>query len=131
MQRPIALLILLLLAACRLAPAPSASDMGTLEVEALAGPVCPVETDPPDPDCAPRPVPDALVLVQPADGRDIVVAQGTTGADGRLLLEVPPGDYLVIGAAVEGLMGTPEPIAVTVEANGTTPVGLGYDTGIR
>lgn len=131
MQRPIAVLMLLLLAACRLAPSTSASDLGSIEVEAFAGPVCPVETDPPDPECAPRPVQGALILVQPADGRDIVVAQGETDADGRVLLDVPAGDYLVIGAAVEGLMGVPQPIAVTVEADEATPVGLGYDTGIR
>lgn len=128
MQQLLALL-LVLLAACQTAPSSSAS--GVLEVEALAGPVCPVETDPPDPDCAPRPVQGALILVQPADGRDIVIAQGETDAEGRLRLEVPPGDYVVIGAAVEGLMGMPDPTPITVDADGTASVQLGYDTGIR
>jgi len=129
MQRPIAATLLLLLVACT--PSPSDSVIGSIQVDALAGPVCPVERDPPDPDCAPRPVEGALILVQPADGRDIVVAQGETDSEGRVLLDVPPGNYVVIGAPVEGLMGAPEPIAVTVQANDTTPVALGYDTGIR
>lgn len=129
MQRPTVLILLLLLTGCM--PQPSASGTGSIQVDAVAGPVCPVETEPPDPDCAPRPVEGALILVQPADGRDIVVAQGETDAAGRLVLDVPPGDYLVIGAAVDGLMGVPEPVTVVVEARGMTPVELGYDTGIR
>ena len=127
MERLFALLIVLL-AACQTVPA---SASGVLEVEALAGPVCPVEQDPPDPECAPRPVEGATILVQPADGRDIVVAQGETDADGRLRLDLPPGDYVVIGAAVEGLMGTPDPTPITVDADGTVTIELGYDTGIR
>jgi len=110
---------------------PTPAALGVVEVEALAGPVCPVETDPPDPDCAPRPVADALVLVQPADGRDIVVAQGMTDEDGRVRLELPPGDYLVVGAAVDGLMGAPAPVPVTVGESQTVAISLAYDTGIR
>jgi hypothetical protein len=73
----------------------------------------------------------ALVLVQPGDGRDIVVAQGETDSEGRVLLDLPPGSYVVFGAAVEGLMGAPAPVAVVVEAGGRTLVELQYDTGIR
>jgi len=105
--------------------------MGSIQVDAFAGPVCPVETEPPDPDCAAQPVEGALIVVQPADGRDIVVAQGETDAEGRVLIELPPGSYLVIGTAVEGLMGTPAPVTAGVEAGGRTLVGLEYDTGIR
>jgi hypothetical protein len=129
MQRLFAVLVVLAIPGCPAAPSPAGT--GVIDVEVLAGPVCPVETDPPDPDCAPRPVADALVLVQPADGRDIVVAQGMTDADGRVRLEVPPGDYIVLGAAVEGLMGTPEPASVSVGQDQTVPISLAYDTGIR
>jgi len=129
MQRPAVAMLLLLLAACT--PAPSDAGMGAIQVDAFAGPICPVETEPPDPDCAARPVEGALVLVQPGDGRDIVVAQGETDTEGRVLLDVPPGSYVVLGAAVEGLMGTPQPVPVVVEAGGRTLVELSYDTGIR
>jgi hypothetical protein len=131
MDRLIWILVALVLALAGCQPAPSAAASGVVEVEALAGPTCPVETDPPDPECAPRPVANALVLVQPADGRDIVAAQGSTDANGHVRLELPPGDYLVIGAAVEGLMGTPQPIPVSVTAGRVTSVELAYDTGIR
>ena len=129
MHRLLAVLVVLAIPGCPAPPSPAGT--GAIDVEVLAGPVCPVETDPPDPDCAPLPVADAHVLVQPGDGRDIVVAQGTTDADGRLRLEVPTGDYVVFGAAVEGLMGTPEPVPVSVGQNQTVPISLAYDTGIR
>ena len=129
MQRPlVAVLLVLLLAACT--PQPSAG-MGSIQVDAFAGPVCPVETEPPDPDCAPRPVEGALILVQPGDGRDIVVAQGETDTEGRVVLNLPPGSYVVFGGAVDGLMGAPEPVTVAVEAGARTLVALEYDTGIR
>ena len=132
MQRLTAVLAIFVVGAVPGCPgAPSPAGIGVIEVQALAGPVCPVETDPPDPDCAPRPVAGALVLVQPADGRDTVVAQGMTDADGRVRLEVPPGDYVVLGAAVEGLMGTPPPTPVSIGQNQESSIVLSYDTGIR
>lgn len=120
--------VLGLLTACD--PAPP-RDEGSILFVAMAGPTCPVETDPPDPDCAPRPVAGAQVFVMPANGQDIVIAQGETGADGRLTLAVPVGDYIVTAGAVEGLISAPEPVVLSVLAGLTTEVPLGYDTGIR
>ncbi|HET8571999.1 MAG TPA: hypothetical protein VFN14_08925, partial [Candidatus Limnocylindria bacterium] len=60
------MLLAALLAGC-LAPDTPAAGTGRLEVHAVAGPVCPVETQPPDPGCTPRPVAGATVLVTPAD----------------------------------------------------------------
>ena len=107
------------------------AEGGSIVVVAMAGPVCPVESDPPDPSCAPRPVAGAPVVVTPADGSDEVVAQGETDADGRLTLAVPLGDYLVSAGEVEGLVAAPEPVVVSVLANLTTEVPVAYDTGIR
>ena len=104
---------------------------GSIVVVAQAGPVCPVESDPPDPSCAPRPVVGAPVVVTPADGGDEVVAQGETDADGRLTLAVPVGNYLVSAGEVEGLVAAPEPVVVSVLADLTTEVPVAYDTGIR
>jgi hypothetical protein len=119
----------LILAACTPSASP-ATAAGVIEVRAVAGPVCPVETVPPDPACEPRPVAGAPVFVMPADGRDVVVAQGTTDEDGLVRLDVAPGAYIVIGGEVVGLMGQPSPTPVTV---GSTPVSITitYDTGIR
>ena len=104
---------------------------GSIVIVAMAGPVCPVETDPPDPDCAPRAVEGAPIVVTPGDGSDVVVAQGETDAEGRLTLAVPAGDYLVSAGEVEGLVAAPEPAVVTVLANLTIEVPVAYDTGIR
>jgi hypothetical protein len=121
-------LVILVLAGCDM---PTSTEGGTIVIEAQAGPTCPVETDPPDPSCAPRAVAGARVVVSPADGRDIAVAQGETDADGRLTLEVPAGDYVVTASAVEGLMGAPAPMTVSVRVGEATEVQLLYDTGIR
>lgn len=105
--------------------------IGTLEVHAVAGPTCPVEREPPDPACAPRPVAGAQVVVSPADGREIAVATGVTDERGMLLLQVPEGEYLVGASEIEGLMGRPEPVPAKVVANRTASVTIAYDTGIR
>jgi len=125
--------LVLMLAACvpsATSPTPGAAA-GTVEIVVVAGPVCPVEQDPPDPNCEPRAVEGARILVQPGDGRDIVVGEATTDADGHATLELAPGDYIVVGVGVEGLMGLPEPTTVSVETGETVIVTLAYDTGIR
>ena len=132
MRRFLWSLIALLLVACVPTESPSpTTETGTLEVRAVAGPVCPVETIPPDPSCEARPVEGARAFVSPGDGRDILVAQGATDADGILRLDLPAGDYIVSGGEVDGLFGTPEPIAITVVAGEVAEAILAYDTGIR
>jgi hypothetical protein len=105
--------------------------VGVLQIHAVAGPTCPVEREPPDPSCAPRPVAGARVVVTPADGREIAVAQGTTDERGVLVLELAPGQYLVGASEVEGFFGVPQAVPVDVTAGRTTSVLLAYDTGIR
>ena len=132
MRASVALLLVLVLVACTpgASPAPTV-ETGRLEVMVVAGPVCPVETVPPDPACDPRPVSGARVFVSPGDGRDIVVGEAVTDDDGIARLSLAAGDYILAGAVVEGLMGMPEPTAVTVAAGRTMSVTLAYDTGIR
>ena len=131
-RRTLALIGAVLLAGCLPVPTPTpGGGAGTLTVTAVAGPVCPVEQDPPDPACAPRPVAGAGIFVQPGDGRDIIVTQGATGADGTVQLRLQAGDYIVVGGEVEGLMGLPEPMTVTIAAGQTVTITLTYDTGIR
>jgi hypothetical protein len=127
---PVTLLILAMVGCVPATPTPSAAT-GTLQVEVVAGPVCPVERDPPDPDCEPRPVEGARIFVQPGDGRDILVAEATTDALGRATIEIAPGDYILVGGDVAGLMGRPDPTTVTVAAGQTVTITLTYDTGIR
>lgn len=95
---------------------------------ALAEPVCPVETNPPDPACAPRPV--AAATVEAFDQTGSPVSSAVTDEDGRFKMTLPAGAYTIVASPVEGLMGTPAPVEVTVA--GPVDVGvLAYDTGIR
>jgi hypothetical protein len=94
----------------------------------VAGPVCPVERNPPNPGCARRPVANAQVVVHSPDGA--VVAQGTSGNDGTVSFDLPAGAYYAEASPVQGLMRSPDAQAFSVV--GGTSVGLRfeYDTGI-
>jgi hypothetical protein len=111
-------------------PAASTPVAAGIVGTATAGPVCPVETNPPDPSCAPRPVAGAVIVVRDASGGE--VARATTGPDGTFAIAVAPGRYVVEALPVTGLMGTPAPQAdVTVAPGAPTTVDFDYDTGIR
>lgn len=114
-------------------PAPSAGGSGSVEtgiyITAVAGPTCPVETVPPDPACAPRPVPNVTVAIFDDAGDE----QGTLVLDaaGEGSLALRPGSYIVNGQGAAGLMNGPEAQRVEVEDGRVTDVELMYDTGIR
>ena len=109
------------------------SDKGVttarLEITALARPMCPVETEPPSPECAPQPVDSATFVVTDANGTE--VARGTTGSDGMVGIDVISGELAVIPQPVEGLLGTAPTINVAVPAGQTVQITADYDTGIR
>ena len=109
-------------------PTPS-DEPSTIQVVLNAGPVCPVEQIPPDPNCAARAVANASVTLYAADGTEIDTA--TTGADGMVAFEVPAGAYYVVAEQVEGYMGTPEPQAFSTAGGDTVGLLMSYDTGIR
>ena len=127
MRQLTSIMILVVLAAC--APAPVV-DEGTLHVIALAGPTCPVVSDPPDPECADRPVDGAEIIVRRAGGDE--VARITTDVDGEARLAIESGRYILVPQPVDGLLGTAAPVEVTVrEGTEADPVTISYDTGIR
>ena len=100
-----------------------------IEGVALAGPVCPVETDPPDPSCEPQPVPSATITAFNEDtGEETAVV---TDADGRFRIELEGGTIQVRGAPVEGLLGVPDPVTIVAADGDRHTVDLVYDTGIR
>ncbi len=119
----------LVLGAC--SPVPSPVAKVHLTGRATAGPVCPVEQVPPDPNCAPRPVAGAVLVVVTAAGAE--VARVRTAADGSFAFDVPEGDYTLVPQPVEGLMGTAPPIPFSARRGGPPPAPLDvqYDTGIR
>jgi hypothetical protein len=105
------------------------SDPATVTVKLVAGPVCPVERDPPDPSCAPRPVPDVEVVLRDPSGAE--VARGTSDPTGQISFTVPAGAYYLEPAAASGLMRQAEPEAFSVVGGSSVILTLEYDTGIR
>jgi hypothetical protein len=107
---------------------PGAPDTG-ISGTATAGPVCPVERNPPDPSCAPRPVVGATIVIRDGSGAQVAVA--ISKADGTYFVALPPGAYVVDPQPVQGLMGTAAQQQATVTTGSITDVPLDYDTGIR
>ena len=110
---------------------PATGGDGPARVTALlnAGPVCPVETIPPDPNCAPRAVANAEVTLYDADGNEVDTA--TSDEDGKVTFDVEAGAYYVVVQPVEGLMGTPEAQPFSALGGDQVELLFGYDTGIR
>lgn len=100
-----------------------------IRIVATAGPVCPVEQNPPDPACAPRAVSGAPITVRADDGS--VAAEAVTGLDGTVVIALHAGSYTVESGAVEGLIGTPAPTTVSVDEGAVETVDIAFDTGIR
>ena len=96
-----------------------------------AGPVCPVEQSPPDPQCAPRPVPGAIIVATNASGTE--VGRATSAEDGTYALAVTEtGAVRIVALPVDGLASAPAPVSVTLASGGEVQrIDLEYDTGIR
>ncbi|MEX2251288.1 MAG: hypothetical protein WD895_04355 [Acidimicrobiia bacterium] len=128
MRRTLAVALMLTLVGACSSRVP-ADGSATITGRLVAGPTCPVETDPPDPECAFRVVPDAEIVATLPNGAQI---RARSGEDGAFRLVVPPGALTVTFGAVEGLISAPDAIAATVEENQTLDLSdVAYDTGIR
>lgn len=127
-----ALVPILLLAvigpACTAPSAPAPAEV-SVSGSAVAGPVCPVERQPPDPACAPRPVEGARIAVIDAQGEQVALV--TTDSSGVFAFDIVPGTYRLVAMPVAGLMGTPAPLELDVEPAGATDIVFEFDTGIR
>jgi hypothetical protein len=110
-------------------PAAGGDGPARVTVQLSAGPVCPVETTPPDPNCDARAVQNAEVTLYDAEGNEVDTA--TSNEDGTAEFEVEAGTYYVVAEPVEGLMGTPDPQAFAVLGGDRLELLFGYDTGIR
>jgi hypothetical protein len=130
--------ILLLAAGCALFPRsgggavrPSATEAGVqVSGSAMAGPTCPVVTEPPQSGCAARPVNGAVILVLAADGSEM--KRVVSGPDGRFAFVLPAGRYRLVPQRVAGLMGTaPEQTLDVRSGRGVSDLVITYDTGIR
>ena len=106
---------------------------GILEGTISIGPICPVETIPPDPACLPTAETyKAYPLnVFTSDGKT-KVAQLMPSLDGSYSSELPPGDYLIVlEGAKNNIGGSNLPVKVSIKAQDKTLLNINIDTGIR
>jgi hypothetical protein len=123
------LAVLAVIAACT-STAPTPGPTGIITGSAMAGPTCPVESDPPDPNCEPRPVAAAVIVATDAAGNE--VARTQTGGDGRFSLTVPHGRWQIRAEPRDDYFAVSEPIEIDVDATDIARVvDFTYDTGIR
>jgi hypothetical protein len=100
-----------------------------LTVQLSAGPTCPVEQFPPDPNCAPRAVEGAEVTVFDPSGTE--VAREVSDDDGMAIFDLPGGAYFAEVEAVKELMGSPDGQAFAFLGGDQVDLLFAYDTGIR
>jgi hypothetical protein len=110
----------------------SASGSGAgISGRVTSSPTCPVETMPPQPQCAPRGF-RAQVRVRRASDRHLVKTV-TTRSDGRFSITIRAGRFLVGARAASGasLPRCPRAKAVRVTSGHMTRVAISCDSGIR
>jgi hypothetical protein len=115
-------------------PAPSrlASVAESVVGQLTAGPTCPVETNPPDPACAPRPLAGASVIA--TDPRGFEVARAVSKVYGSFSLFLAPGTYALTPQPTgDHMLRPPAGKSVTITGSSASPVVVDfrYDTGIR
>src|SRR3989344_2151883 len=94
----------------------------------LTSPTCPVEQDPPQPQCAAQPYATTVAVFR-ANNPVIPLAATRSGVDGSFQISLPPGRY-TLGAG-ESMLPRCEHPSVTVGATGYTVVNISCATGIR
>jgi hypothetical protein len=97
----------------------------------VAGPTCPVESVPPSPRCAPRPIAATLRIHRAQSGSPATTVQ--SGKDGRFRVGLSPGTYVVRPLSRSGspFPRPPAPSRVHVTGGRLTHITITYDTGIR
>ena len=93
-----------------------------------AGPTCPAERYPPDPNCAPRPV-ETTIKIKSLPERELV-KKVHSGENGYFRARLAPGRYRLVPQPTYELMRCFSK-DVTVAKGSFARVQLGCDTGIR
>jgi hypothetical protein len=108
-------------------------ETGLLEGVISIGPICPVETDPPDPHClqTAKTYKAYPVGVWTSDGtRKITLIN--PALDGSYRTELAPGDYLVILESGQNTIAKSNlPVGVSIISHDKTILNIVIDTGIR
>ena len=106
---------------------------GVLKGVITIGPLCPVQTDPPDPACLPtaETYKSYPVVVMTSDGKKKVV-QLSPELNGSFSIELAAGSYLVVLENNQnGISRSNLPSLVSIMSNNETFLNIDIDTGIR
>ena len=107
-----------------------AASSGTIRGIVLQGPICPVEQDPPDPNCADRPYSTSLVLTS-AD-QATVIKEFASDTLGKFAVAAAAGEYAIRSAAAANVLPyCASDVTISVSAGATVEVTVHCDTGIR
>ena len=109
------------------------ADTGFLEGKISIGPICPVETIPPDPRCLPTAETYKAypVTVWTSNGKTKIL-QLMPALDGSYQVELMSGNYLVVLDAKQGGPGGSNlPVEITISPAEKTILNINIDTGIR
>jgi len=108
-------------------------EAGFLEGIISIGPICPVEKEPPAPDCLPtyETYKAYPVSIWTSNGRR-KIAQINPALDGSYKIELNPGNYLVILETEQNRIGSSNlPAEVAIRSQAETILNIDIDTGIR
>ena len=107
-------------------------ENGFLEGKISIGPLCPVETDPPEPQCLPTAETyKAYPVYVCTSDNSKKIALISPALDGSFKTELAPGKYLVILDKEQGIGSSNLPMEVTINPNESTVISIEIDTGIR
>jgi hypothetical protein len=103
--------------------------MAVLYGRVTVSPTCPVERNPPDPNCAPHPyVTDVTAYDTPA-GTTIAATTKTT-SNGTFVLDLMPGNY-IIRATSGQVYPRCNDVSLTLTPNSSSTLAISCDSGIR
>jgi len=111
----------------------SSEEAGILEGKISIGPICPVETDPPEPGCLPTAETYKAypVAVWSSDGERKII-QINPEMDGSYKTDLEPGKYLIMLETDRSNIGSSNlPVEVIIIADSITTLNIDIDTGIR
>lgn len=125
----LALLVLLTLSGCAGTISNPDQTGGLVRLHVFAAPICPVETSPPDPACAPQPLSGIRLRLTDASGASSMLLTDLTGL---ATIRLPIGDYQIEPLPTDQTIGSPAPIEISIVAiDAIIDRDLFYDTGIR
>jgi hypothetical protein len=106
----------------------SKTEKGTVHVQVLLSPTCPVERNPPDPACAPKPYETKITILDAQTNSPYKDYE--TDASGELTFSIDPGAYVLRVQSINSLPYCSD-LKIEVTANKTQSVVINCDTGIR